>query len=136
MSDGDDAGGRSRSGRPRAPSYFRRASASGASDVTPKDKYGVLVGRVRDALRVLPSYFESETHIDGIEAGGLFSLNSVLGGALEIQSRRNTEQDSFPMGSRRRVDSLQVSERQSQTFRTFASSPAPKKELMLRWGSS
>ncbi len=51
----------------------------------PNDKKGQLVAKVRDALLTLPGYFESETSIEGIEAGDLFSLNSVLGGAIEIQ---------------------------------------------------
>ncbi len=51
----------------------------------PGDQRGVLVANVRDALRALPGYFTSETIIEGIEAGDLFSLNNVLANAIEIQ---------------------------------------------------
>jgi hypothetical protein len=51
----------------------------------PGNERGVLVANVRDVLRALPGYFTSETIIEGIEAGDLFSLNAVLGNAIEIQ---------------------------------------------------
>jgi hypothetical protein len=54
-------------------------------DFAPDDEKGVLVTNVRDALRALPGYFTSETIIEGVEAGDLFSLNSVLANAIEIQ---------------------------------------------------
>lgn len=41
---------------------------------------------VQDALRALPVYFRSATNIEGLEAGDLFSLNSVLGGTIEVQT--------------------------------------------------
>lgn len=85
MSDGDDAPVGAGAVVPALPAISGAPAPPALPAFGPKDKYGILVGRVRDALRVLPSYFESETHIDGIEAGDLFSLNSVLGGALEIQ---------------------------------------------------
>lgn len=40
---------------------------------------------VQDALRAVPAYFESGTHIEGLEAADLFNLNSVLGSTIEIQ---------------------------------------------------
>lgn len=40
---------------------------------------------VQDALRSIPIYFDSRTHIEGLEAGDLFSLNTVLGGTIEVQ---------------------------------------------------
>lgn len=49
-------------------------------------KRAKLVGNVRDALLALPIYFQSATNIEGLEAGDLFSLNSVLGGTIEIQT--------------------------------------------------
>lgn len=45
-----------------------------------------LVENVKAALAALPSYFRSETTIEGLEAGDLFSLNSVLGGTIEVQT--------------------------------------------------
>ena len=40
---------------------------------------------MRDALAALPAHFTSRTFIEGLEAGDLFSLNSMLGGSIEIQ---------------------------------------------------
>lgn len=51
----------------------------------PTTKRGKLVGNVRDALAALPVHFTSQTSIEGLEAGDLFSLNSMLGGSIEIQ---------------------------------------------------
>ena len=45
-----------------------------------------LVENVREAIRALPFYFESKTIIEGLDAGDLFSLNSVLGGTIEVQA--------------------------------------------------
>lgn len=44
-----------------------------------------LVENVRDALAALPIHFASRTYIEGLETGDLFSLNSMLGGSIEIQ---------------------------------------------------
>ncbi|MCK0441286.1 hypothetical protein MUG78_17950 [Gordonia alkaliphila] len=44
-----------------------------------------LVERVKDALAALPVHFATRTYIEGLEAGDLFSLNSMLGGSIEIQ---------------------------------------------------
>ena len=44
-----------------------------------------LRARVRDALLALPGYFASTTHIEGLAAADLFSLNTVLGAAIEVQ---------------------------------------------------
>lgn len=46
---------------------------------------GKLVTNVRDALAALPAHFVSKTFIEGLEAGDLFSLNSMLGSSIEIQ---------------------------------------------------
>lgn len=51
----------------------------------PTTKRGKLAERVRDALAALPAHFASRTFIEGLEAGDLFSLNSMLGGSIEIQ---------------------------------------------------
>ena len=44
-----------------------------------------LYRRVADAVRALPSYFESDTTITGIQATDLFALNSVLAASIEVQ---------------------------------------------------
>lgn len=56
------------------------------TQLPPNDPRTVLVENVQDALRALPIYFASRTAIEGLEAGDLFSLNSVLGGSIEIQT--------------------------------------------------
>lgn len=45
-----------------------------------------LVQNVKDAMLALPIYFRTTTSIEGLEAGDLFSLNSVLGGTIEVQT--------------------------------------------------
>lgn len=47
---------------------------------------GRLVKNVREAIHALPFYFESKTVVEGLDAGDLFSLNSVLGGTIEVQT--------------------------------------------------
>jgi len=42
-----------------------------------------LYDRVKDSIYALPSYFESDISIRGVEAEDLFSLNSLLGTAIE-----------------------------------------------------
>jgi hypothetical protein len=44
-----------------------------------------LLTNVKDALRSISAYFDSGTHIEGLEAGDLFNLNSVLGSSIEVQ---------------------------------------------------
>ncbi|MGB3485539.1 MAG: hypothetical protein WBB07_25400 [Mycobacterium sp.] len=51
----------------------------------PASPRGALVADVRGALAALPVHFSSQTFIEGLEAGDLFSLNSMLGGSIEIQ---------------------------------------------------
>lgn len=51
----------------------------------PNTKRAKLVSNVRDALAALPIHFTSQTFIEGLEAGDLFSLNAMLGGSIEIQ---------------------------------------------------
>lgn len=55
------------------------------TELDPDDPHTALVEKVQDALRTVPSFFTSTTVIDGIESRDLFSLNSVLGGAIEVQ---------------------------------------------------
>jgi hypothetical protein len=50
------------------------------------EKLSRLVENVTDALRALPHYWTSKTVIEGMIATDLFSLNSVLGGSIEIQT--------------------------------------------------
>ena len=54
----------------------------GAADV----KLATLHDRVDEALRALPKYWSSGTVIEGLAAADLFSLNSVLGGTIEVQT--------------------------------------------------
>ncbi len=56
------------------------------SELPLNDKRTKLVKNVREALRALPFHFESKTVIAGLDALDLFSLNSVLGGTIEIQT--------------------------------------------------
>ena len=51
----------------------------------PTSREGRLYANVRDALAALPFHFDSKTNIEGLDAGDLFSLNSVLGGTIEVQ---------------------------------------------------
>jgi hypothetical protein len=44
-----------------------------------------LLENVKDALQAIPVYFDSGTHIEGLEASDLFNLNSVLSSSIEIQ---------------------------------------------------
>lgn len=41
--------------------------------------------RVQEALLALPSYFRSQTNIEGIGVTDLFTLNSTLGASIEVQ---------------------------------------------------
>ena len=45
-----------------------------------------LVERVVAAVHAVPFYFDSATVIEGVEAGDLFSLNTVLGSTIEVQT--------------------------------------------------
>lgn len=42
-----------------------------------------LYDRIKDTISALPSYFNSDISINGLDAGDLFSLNSVLATAIE-----------------------------------------------------
>lgn len=54
-------------------------------DIDGSSVEGKLRQNVIDALAALPVHFTSQTFIEGLEAGDLFSLNSMLGGSIEIQ---------------------------------------------------
>ncbi len=43
---------------------------------------------VREAVAALPTYFRTETHIAGIPATDLHTLNTVLGATIEEQLTR------------------------------------------------
>lgn len=45
-----------------------------------------LLEQVREAIYALPFHFDSRSVIEGLAAGDLFSLNSVLGGTIEVQT--------------------------------------------------
>ncbi|MDR1571827.1 MAG: hypothetical protein LBS32_04815 [Clostridiales Family XIII bacterium] len=45
-----------------------------------------LVERLIAAIHAVPFYFDSTTVIEGVEAGDLFSLNTVLGSTIEVQT--------------------------------------------------
>ena len=62
------------------PPQPQRAELDGADHRTK------LVTNVREAIHALPFYFESKTVIEGLDAGDLFSLNTVLGGTIEVQT--------------------------------------------------
>lgn len=55
-------------------------------EMDPDDKRTALYQNVIEAIRAIPFYFHSPINIEGLEAGDLFSLNSLLGGAIEIQT--------------------------------------------------
>ncbi len=61
-------------------------SAPGKTPIPTADPLRVkLLDHVQDALRAIAAYFDSGTHIEGLEAGDLFNLNSVLGSSIEVQ---------------------------------------------------
>src|SRR3954467_248007 len=55
-------------------------------DMPESDPRTKLRDNVVDALGALPLYFTSTINIEGLDAGDLFSLNTLLGGAIEIQT--------------------------------------------------
>ena len=54
-------------------------------DLSGDRKLETLVRNVRKALSALPAYFRTSTRIEGLDAGDLFNLNSVLGATIEVQ---------------------------------------------------
>jgi hypothetical protein len=51
----------------------------------PNDEHYQLYKDVREAISSLPIYFRTETHISGIMATDLHTLNTVLGATIEEQ---------------------------------------------------
>ena len=67
---------------------MRRKEATGAPTRTlpePGDAHFQLYKDVREAISSLPIYFRTETHISGIMATDLHTLNTVLGATIEEQ---------------------------------------------------
>ncbi|MGD9874341.1 MAG: hypothetical protein AB7T27_08710 [Kiritimatiellia bacterium] len=62
-------------------------SSKPPSPVTPAKtwKHYDLLRNVKDALVCLPSYFKTDTNIEGISATDIFTLNSALGATIENQ---------------------------------------------------
>lgn len=54
--------------------------------LNPDDPRTTLKNGVMNALNALPHYFSSPVHIEGLSATDLFSLNTLLGGAIEEQT--------------------------------------------------
>jgi len=54
-------------------------------EIEPSDdwKHREVYSRIKSAIFALHSYFDSDISIQGLDAGDLFSLNSVLGAAIE-----------------------------------------------------
>jgi hypothetical protein len=65
------------------PGYVRPAPTEPTLD--PDDRRTALQVRLRTALLALPSYFEFNNYISGVNATDLFSLNSLLGASIESQ---------------------------------------------------
>ncbi|MGB9995294.1 hypothetical protein ACPMJQ_11985 [Streptomyces pseudogriseolus] len=68
------------------PSQANAIPSAPVRPALPKDERGALAKNVEDALQALPIHFKTNTNIEGIEAGDLFSLSGVLGGTIEIQT--------------------------------------------------
>ena len=91
------------------------SSAPNRPKLNEDDPKTSLYRRVADAVLALPSYFESDTTITGIQATDLFALNSVLSASIEVQVVRtlnNMRSVWDPTGSWQTYSF----ERQSQTF--------------------
>lgn len=82
---------------------------------SPDEPHHRLYKDVRDALSSLPIYFRTETHISGVMATDLHTLNSVLGATIEEQVVRtlNLIRNSWDPDQRY---SLYSFVRQAQTF--------------------
>lgn len=55
-------------------------------ELDPTDRRTPLRENVIEAVRAIPFYFQSPINIEGLDAGDLFSLNTLLGGAIEVQT--------------------------------------------------
>ena len=54
-------------------------------DMEPNNPRSILMKRVGNALRALPSHFASTTSIEGLSATDLFALNTLLGATIEVE---------------------------------------------------
>lgn len=81
----------------------------------PQDDHYQLYRNVRDAISSLPVYFRTETHISGIMATDLHTLNTVLGATIEEQVVRtlNLIRNTWDSDERYALYSFV---RQAQTF--------------------
>ena len=57
-----------------------------------ESEHAQLYRDVREAIASLPQYFRTETHISGIVATDLHTLNTVLGATIEDQVVRTLNQ--------------------------------------------
>lgn len=75
-------------GRPENACIPRRdvLSAVKEYELNEKDPRFALRKGVMDALRAVPSSFSSKIYIEGLDSTDLFSMNSLLGGAIENQT--------------------------------------------------
>lgn len=85
--------------------------------MTPDDKWEhlELYRRVREAVSSIPIHFKSETFIEGISAIDIFTLNTVLGAAIENQVVSTLNQIR-PVWDPDEQYALYRFERQSQAF--------------------
>ena len=85
---------------------------------------------VREAIACLPIYFRTETHISGIMATDLHTLNSVLGATIEEQVVRtlNLIRNTWDPGERYAMYSFI---RQAQTFPDVLLRKTSSSEILL-----
>lgn len=55
-------------------------------ELDPADRRTKLRENVIEAINALPFHFASPINIEGLDAGDLFQLNTLLGGAIEVQT--------------------------------------------------
>jgi hypothetical protein len=78
-------------------------------------KHSELLHNVKDAIVSLPSYFKTETNIEGISATDIFTLNSALGATIENQVVTTLNQMRSVWDPKDQY-TLYAFTRQSQTF--------------------
>lgn len=71
---------------PPSPIDSTAAPAPQRYEIDPNDPRTKLRENVIEAVRSIPFYFQSPIIIEGLDAGDLFSLNTLLGGAIEVQT--------------------------------------------------
>ena len=67
-----------------------------------------LYRNIREAIASLPLYFRTETHISGIMATDLHTLNTVLGATIEDQVSTNAESGPQYLGFGGNVFAIQL----------------------------